>query len=121
MLHALSVEKKPNDDRRRLVRAPLRFPVAFREVASVHPSLRHGVTLDVSRSGVRFRSDAFLPLRAFVALDLTLPGRGRCAARGRVVWAREARDDGHWEIGAEFLRADANADAALAEALLFSS
>jgi hypothetical protein len=121
VLHALIAEKDPDHDRRRLPRARLHVPVAFRRVASAPPSLRRGVTLDVSRSGVRFRSDEFLPMNAFVALELTLAGRAGCAARGRVVWARQARDDGHWEIGAEFLRADGDADAALAEALLFSS
>ena len=43
------------------------------------------------------------------------------AVRGRAVWARQARGSGYWEVGAEFLRSGGDADAALAEALLFSA
>jgi hypothetical protein len=102
-------------------RVGLRLPIAFRAVAARPPILRHGLTLDVSRSGVRFRSEEFLPAGEFLALEVALPGRGTYAARGRAVWAREARGDGHWVVGAEFLRSDGDADAALAEALLLAT
>jgi hypothetical protein len=85
------------------------------------PTLRHGLTLDVSRSGVRFRSGEFVPAGEFIAFELALPGRGTYAARGRAVWARAARGNGHWVVGAEFLRSGGDADAALAEALLLAT
>jgi hypothetical protein len=104
-------------ERRRQRRVDLRFPLSFTEVsAQPHPN-RHGVTLDVSRAGVRFRSEEYVTPRAFVALEMILPGGGTYAARARAVWAREARADGHWEIGAELLRSGGDADAALAETL----
>ena len=105
-------------ERRIQRRVGLSLPLSFLEVAARPPVNRPGVTLDVSRSGVRFRSEAFLPPKAFVALEVSLPGQGNYAVRGRAVWARRARDDKYWEIGAEFLRAGGDADAALAEALL---
>ena len=105
-------------ERRRLRRVALRFPLSFTEVAAQARANRHGVTLDVSRAGVRFRSEEFVTPRAFVALEIILPGGGTYAARARAVWAREARGDGHWEIGAELLRSGGDADAALAETLL---
>ena len=104
-------------ERRRQRRVDLRIPLSFTEVAAQpHPNL-HGVTLDVSRVGVRFRSDRFVTPRSFVALEMILPGGGTYAARARAVWAREGREDGHWEIGAELLRSGGDADAALAETL----
>ena len=105
-------------ERRGQRRVGLSFPLSFLEVAARPPVSRQGVTLDVSRAGVRFRSDAFLPPKAFVALEVSLPGRGTYAVRGRAVWARQAREGEQWEVGAEFLRAGGDADAALAEALL---
>jgi hypothetical protein len=102
-------------------RIGLRLPIAFRAVTARPPVLQRGVTLDVSRSGVRFRSEGFLPVGEFVALEVSLPGRGTYAARGRAVWTRAARGDGHWVVGAEFLRSGGDADAALAEALLLST
>jgi hypothetical protein len=108
-------------DRRSSPRSGLRLPIAYRQLAAGPPVPRHGVTLDVSRCGVRFRSDAFLPPGVFVAVEMSLPHRAAYVARGRTVWAREARGDGHWEVGAEFLRSGGDADAALAETLLFSA
>jgi hypothetical protein len=105
-------------ERRRQRRVGLRFPLSFTEVVAQPPANRHGVTLDLSRGGVRFRSEQFVAPRAFVALEMILPGGGTYVARGRAVWAREARGDGHWEIGAELLRSGGDADAALAETLL---
>ena len=104
-------------ERRRQGRVALRVPLSFTEVAAQTRANRHGVTLDVSRVGVRFRSEEFVTPRAFVALEMILPGGGTYAARARAVWAREARGDGHWEIGAELLRSGGDADAALAETL----
>jgi hypothetical protein len=105
-------------ERRSQRRVGLNLPLSFLEVAARPPVNRRGVTLDVSRTGVRFRSAAFLPPKAFVALEVSLPGQGNYAVRGRAVWARRAREDEQWEVGAEFLRAGGDADAALAEALL---
>ncbi|HWR98749.1 MAG TPA: PilZ domain-containing protein [Candidatus Methanoperedens sp.] len=105
-------------ERRRQRRVDLRVPLSFAEVAAHEHQNRHGVTLDVSRIGVRFRAEDFIAPRAFVALEMILPGGGTYAARGRAIWAREARGDGHWEIGAELLRSGGDADAALAETLL---
>jgi hypothetical protein len=102
------------------LRAGLRLPIAFRAVTARPPVLRHGVTLDVSRGGVRFRSEEFLPSGEFIALELSLPG-GTYAARGRAVWTRAARGDGYWVVGAEFLRCGGDADAALAEALMLAT
>lgn len=104
-------------ERRQQRRVGLRFPLSFTEVAAQPHANRHGVTLDVSRGGVRFRSEDFVAPRAFVALEMILPGGGTFAARGRTVWARESRGDGCWEIGAELLRSGGDADAALAETL----
>jgi hypothetical protein len=104
-------------ERRRQPRVGLRVPLSFAEVAAQPHANRHGVTLDVSRVGLRFRSEEFLSPRAFVAVEMILPGGGTFAARARTVWAREARGDGHWEIGAELLRSGGDADAALAETL----
>jgi hypothetical protein len=105
------------EERRACPRVDLRLPLSYLEVVARPPANRHGVTLDVSRSGVRFRSEEFLPPRAFVALNLSLPGRAACAVRGRTIWSRRAAGEGHWEVGAEFLSAGGDADAALAEAL----
>lgn len=104
-------------ERRRQRRLDLRFPLSFTEVAAGRHANRHGVTLDVSRCGVRFRSEEFVAPRAFVALEMILPGGRSYAARARAVWSREARGDGHWEVGAELLRSGGDADAALAETL----
>jgi hypothetical protein len=112
-----SGRKAAQSDRRRESRVGLRVPLSFAEVAAQPHRNRHGVTLDVSRDGVRFRAEEFVPPRAFVALEMILPGGGTYGARGRAVWAREARGDGHWEIGAELLRSGGDADAALAEVL----
>lgn len=108
-------------DKRSHPRVGLHLPISFRAVTARPPVLRHGLTLDVSRSGVRFRSGEFVPAGEFVALELALPGRGTYAARGRAVWARAARGDGYWVVGAEFLRSGGDADAALAEALLLAT
>jgi len=108
-------------DRRSHPRAGLHLPIAFHEVLARPQALRHGLTLDVSRCGVRFRSEDFIPARAFIALEISLPRRGTCSTRGRAVWSRQARGDGHWEVGAEFLLSGGDADAALAEALLLSA
>ncbi len=112
---------RADEERRSAHRFGLRLPITFRELPARPPMLRHGQTLDVSRTGVRFRSEDFLRAGAFVALEVSLPGRPAYAARGRAVWARLARGSGHWEVGAEFLRSGGDADAALAEALLFSA
>lgn len=108
-------------ERRGAQRLGLRLAVAFREVPARPPMIRHGQTLDVSRSGLRFRAADFLPSGTFIALELDLPGRPAYSARGRAVWSRQTRGNGHWEVGAEFLRAGADADAALAETLAFSA
>lgn len=105
-------------ERRRQRRVDLRFPLSFTEVTAGQHANRHGVSLDVSRTGVRFRSEEFVPPRAFVALEMILPGGRSYAARARAVWAREARGEGYWEVGAELLRSGGDADAALAEMLL---
>ena len=98
-------------------RVGLRFPLSFAAVAAQPHANRHGVTLDVSRVGVRFRSEEFVVPRAFVALEMILPGGRSYAARARAVWSREARGEGYWEVGAELLRSGGDADAALAETL----
>jgi hypothetical protein len=67
---------------------------------------------------LRFRSEQYVTPRAFVALEMILPGGRSYAARARTVWAREARGEGYWEVGAELLRSGGDADAALAETLL---
>ncbi|HEY5998888.1 MAG TPA: PilZ domain-containing protein [bacterium] len=116
---AADAGRKPaaQDERRREHRVDLRVPLSFTEVATrPHPN-RHGVTLDISRDGVRFRAEEFVRPRAFVALEMILPGGRTYGARGRAVWARESRGDGHWEVGAELLRSGGDADAALAEIL----
>ena len=105
-------------ERRTQPRAELRLPISFRQVPGSSPVPLRGQTLDVSRTGVRFRADQFVPPGAFVAVELSLPQRARFTARGRTVWSREARGNGHWEVGATFLLSGGDADAALAEALL---
>lgn len=116
--HGAGPRPPESAERRRQRRVGLRFPLSFAEVAAQPHANRHGVTLDVSRIGVRFRADQLVAPRAFVALEMILPGGGTYAARGRAVWVREARGDGQWEIGAELLRPGGDADAALAETLL---
>jgi hypothetical protein len=105
-------------EQRRHSRVNLQLPIAFHELTARPPAVHHGSTLDVSRCGVRFRSEAFIAARAFVAFEINLPRRGSCSTSGRVVWSRQARCDGRWEVGAAFLRSGGDADAALAEALL---
>jgi len=108
-------------ERRDQARVDLHLPIAFHEVAARPPVTRHGLTLNVSRAGVRFRSGDFLPPGSFISLEVSLPVRGTYAARGRAVWARESPGNGHWEVGAEFLRSGGDDDAALAEALLLAT
>lgn len=119
--HGCAPRPGAGPDKRNHPRVALRLPIAFRAVTARPPVLRHGLTLDVSRGGVRFRSGEFVPAGEFVALELSLSGRGTYAARGRAVWTRASRGDGHWVVGAEFLRSGGDADAALAEALLLAT
>jgi hypothetical protein len=102
-------------------RVALSLPMSFRALAARPPVLWHGVTLDVSRGGVRFRSRQGVPSGEFLALEVALPGCGTYAARGRAVWTRAPGGDGYWVVGAEFLRSGGDADAALAEALLLAT
>jgi len=114
----LQTGRRGGEERRRQRRVDLRFPLSFNEVAVGPHANRHGVTLDVSRTGVRFRSEEFVAPRAFVVLEMILPGGRSYAARARSVWAREARGDGDGVVGAELLRSGGGAAAALAETLL---
>jgi hypothetical protein len=108
-------------ERRGQPRIDLHLPIAYHEVAVRPPATRHGTTVDVSRAGVRFRSEESLSPGAFLALEVSLPARGTCIARGRAVWVRKARGDGGWEVGAEFLRSSGDDAAALAEALVLAT
>ena len=108
-------------ERRDHPRIDLHLPIAYHEVAARPRAMRHGLTLDVSRAGVRFGSEEFLPPGTFLAIEVSLPARGTCTARGRAVWVRKARGDGRWEVGAEFLRSGGDDAAALAEALLLAT
>lgn len=108
-------------ERRRQPRIGLRYPLGFREVAAHPPVVHRGVTLDVSRTGLRFRTDSFLPAGAFLFVELSLPGRGMHASGARTVWVRQSPSAGHWEVGTQFVRQSGDADALLAETLLLGA
>ncbi len=62
------------------------------------------ITADISQGGIRFISDAFIPVRAFLRLEITL----RYAAKvidvvAQVRWVRVVYDNERYEIGAQFI------------------
>lgn len=108
-------------ERRRQPRVDLRCALGFREVAAHPPVTHRGLTLDVSRTGMRFRTDTFLPAGAFLMVELTMPRRGTHTSSARTVWIKQAHGGGHWEVGTQFVRQSGDADALLAETLLLGA
>jgi len=98
-------------ERRRYPRLRCRFRIRFKvidEATSVRP-YRSGVTVDLSRGGLRFVTDRAVGLGDCLAVHLTIPGRGRIVAalaevlRTKTVPSQGAGGRPRVEVGARFL------------------
>jgi hypothetical protein len=71
---AVPMEEAPRPDAQpRAARFQIRLPIRYRLAGDA--DWRSGVTENISRSGILFRSDAVLPLNTPLDLVLLLPGR----------------------------------------------
>ena len=83
-----------------------RVPEAFRLQYRMDGELASWVTVetrDLSASGLRFRTEAAMPLRAILRLRIELPGfREPVELKGHVVWS-EMKSNGSSEHGVELV------------------
>ncbi|MBI3318458.1 MAG: PilZ domain-containing protein [Candidatus Omnitrophica bacterium] len=94
----------PLIERRRLPRLSVSAPVQFRNVLKPNEPFSGCLTQDLSASGVRLTSSAFLPKEERLVLLLHLPGVLKAVRMiGRVAWLRRHRFAESYDCGLQFI------------------
>lgn len=104
--------------RERRVREQALFTITLisKDTAETHPKIIHHTTEDISLTGSRIHTNAFLPVGSFLKIDLSLTDPPRMiSAYAEVRWAKSVYADELFELGIEFVDTSINIIKALKE------
>ena len=104
--------------RERRVREQALFTITLisKDTTETHPKIIHHTTEDISLTGARIHTPAFLPVGSFIKIDLSLKDPPRMiSAYAKVRWAKSVYADELFELGLEFVDTSVNIIKALKE------
>ncbi len=104
--------------RERRVREQALFTITLisKDIAETPPKIIHHTTEDISLTGAKIHTNAFLPVGSFLKIDLSLTGPPRMiSAYAKVRWAKSVYADELFELGIEFVDTSINIIKALKE------
>lgn len=104
--------------RERRVREQALFTITLisKDTAETHPKIIHHKTEDISLTGAKIHTNAFLPVGSFLKIDLSLTDPPRMiSAYAKVRWAKSVYADELFELGIEFVDTSINIIKALKE------
>jgi hypothetical protein len=104
--------------RERRVREQALFTITLisKDTTEAHPKIIHHTTEDISLTGARIHTNAFLPVGSFLKIDLSLMDPPRMiSAYAKVRWAKSVYADELFELGIEFVDTSINIIKALKE------
>jgi len=91
-------------ERRRYVRVGSNVPLQYKKLRELSEGTIGAITQDLSKGGVRFLSNEFLPLASRLVVDLFLPAQPRpIKAISKVAWIKKASSGEQYIIGNIFL------------------
>lgn len=97
--------------RERRVREQALFKITLisKDTAETHPKIIHHATEDISLTGAKIHTNAFLPVGSFLKIDLSLTDPPRMiSAYAKVRWAKSVYADELFELGIEFVDTSIN-------------
>ena len=92
-------------ERRQSIRVECELPSKFRNLdPKIHPQkLCEALVKNISRGGVRIRTDEFIPIQAQLYFYLRLPNHEAIEVRLTPTWIVELPNLGKYELGARFV------------------
>lgn len=89
-------------ERRRFVRIPKDTNISYKVIPD--PRVKHFLTKDISKGGIRFFAHEFIPKNAFLKVKLTIKKiYFSFDAVVKVVWIKEKIPFERYEVGVEFV------------------
>ncbi|NIM59349.1 MAG: hypothetical protein GTO16_10465 [Candidatus Aminicenantes bacterium] len=92
--------------RERRVREQALFTITLlsKDTAETHPKVIHHTTEDISLTGAKIHTNAFLPVGSFLKIDLSLTEPPQMiSAYAKVRWVKSVYADESFELGIEFV------------------
>jgi len=102
------VQRQPaNIERRRFLRLDTSACINFRRISDGNVFIRKNLTKDIAIAGIRFLSNEFIPVSAYIKVNLSFEKAAKpiefiC----RVVWIKSLYNDESYEIGAQIWQID---------------
>jgi len=104
-------------DKRKFKRVEFKEPVQYRVLGCDMPdflpaSFYSGtVSCDLGEGGIKFRSEKFIPIRALLAVEMTVAGGDMLALEGQVAWIQKIPHAESYFLGLEFVDSAENQSA----------
>jgi len=96
-------------DRRVREQALFTITLISKDTAGTHPKIIHHTTEDISLTGAKIHTNAFLPVGSFLKIDLSLTEPPRMiSAYAKVRWVKSIYADESFELGIEFVDTSIN-------------
>ena len=103
-------------DRRVREQALFKITLISKDTTETHPKIIQHTTEDISLTGAKIHTNAFLPVGSFLKIDLSLKEPPQMiSAYARVRWAKSVYADELFELGIEFVDTSINIIKALKE------
>ena len=96
-------------DRRVREQALFKITLISKDTTETHPKIIQHTTEDISLTGAKIHTNAFLPVGSFLKIDLSLTDPPRMiSAYAKVRWAKSVYADELFELGIEFVDTSIN-------------
>jgi hypothetical protein len=90
-------------DKRLSPRVRLQCPLRFHVIPVREAGFKNAFAYDISQTGFRFHSMAFLPKRSSFLVEMEPPGHAPIHSLARAVWVRERPLEEGYEVGGMFI------------------
>jgi len=95
------------EERRKCPRVYASLPMQFREIGEFDKLPRDTITKDLSRGGVRFSADKFVPVGSRLVVNIALESRSEpLRSTVKIVWAKRQQYSDSYELGCQFVNID---------------
>jgi len=90
-------------EKRQSPRVELQSSLRYRVIPVAAAGFRNADVEDISQTGFRFHCQEFIPKRASIILEMSVPGYPPLHSIASAVWIRERPSEGGYEVGSRFV------------------